>query len=114
MILFEQYTSACEVRRLAPRTIQTHCRWVEEFLRFHHARTGQLTHSREMGEKEVEVFLTHLTVTRPLAEGTQNQGLGAILFLYRHVLEQPSGSHAHPKPSLPNEETPVGTVPTGV
>lgn len=45
-----------------------------------------------MGEKEVEAFLTHLAVNRRLAESTQNQALGAILFLYRHVLEQPLGS----------------------
>jgi len=55
----EQYRAACEVRRLAKRTIQTYCRWVEEFLRFHHDRTGQWIHPREMSEKEVEAFLTH-------------------------------------------------------
>ena len=92
MKLLEQYRAACEVRRLTKRTIQTYCRWVEEFLRFHHDRTGHWIHPREMGEKEVEAFLTHLAVNRRLAESTQNQALGAILFLYRHVLKQPLGS----------------------
>jgi site-specific recombinase XerD len=92
MKLLEQYRAACEVRRLAKRTIQTYCRWVEEFLRFHHDRTGHWIHPRAMGEKEVEAFLTHLAVNRRMAESTQNQALSAILFLYRHVLEQPLGS----------------------
>ena len=35
-----------------------------------------------MGEPDVEAFLTHLAVNRRVAESTQNQALGAILFLY--------------------------------
>lgn len=92
MKLLEQYRAACEVRRLAKRTVQTYCRWVDEFLRFHYKCTGHWIHPREMGESEVEAFLTHLAVNRRLAESTQNQALGAILFLYRHVLKQPLGS----------------------
>jgi hypothetical protein len=34
MELLDQYEAACQVRRLAPRTIPTYRRWVEEFLRF--------------------------------------------------------------------------------
>lgn len=45
-----------------------------------------------MGAKEVEAFLTHLAVNRRVAESTQNQALGAILFLYRHLLEKDLGS----------------------
>ena len=82
MKLLDQYEAACKVRRLASRTIQTYRRWVEEFLQFHHDRTGQWIHPNEMGEPEVEAFLTHLAVNRRVAESTQNQALGAILFLY--------------------------------
>jgi site-specific recombinase XerD len=92
MKLLDQYEAACRVRRLASRTIQTYRRWVEEFPRFHHDRTGQWIHPNEMGEPEVEAFLTHLAVNRRVAESTQNQALGAILFLYRHVLEKDLGS----------------------
>ena len=92
MKLLDQYEAACKVRRLAPRTIQTYRRWVDEFLRFQHHRTGQWIHPNDMGEKEVEAFLTHLAVNRRVAESTQNQALGAILFLYRHVLEKDLGS----------------------
>jgi integron integrase len=40
-----------------------------------------------MGAAEVESFLTHLAVERRVSASTQNQALGAILFLYRHVLD---------------------------
>ena len=92
MKLLDQYEAACKVRRLARRTIQTCRRWVEEFLRFHHDRTGHWIYPKEMGEKEVEAFLMHLALNRCVAESTQNQALGAILFLYRHVLEKDLGS----------------------
>jgi site-specific recombinase XerD len=45
-----------------------------------------------MSEAEVEAFLTHLAVNRRVAESTQNQALGAILFLYRHVVRKDLGS----------------------
>jgi integron integrase len=92
MMLLDQYEAAGKARRLAPRTIQTYCRWVEEFLRFHHDRTGRWIHPDDMGEKEVEAFLTHLAVNRRVAASTQNQALGAIRLLYRHVLEKDLGS----------------------
>jgi integron integrase len=43
-------------------------------------------HPRELGKAEVETFLTHLAVERGVSPATQNQALGALLFLYRHVL----------------------------
>jgi site-specific recombinase XerD len=72
MKLLKQYEAACKVRGLASRTIPTYWRWVAEFLRFHHDRTGRWIHLQEVGEREVEAFLTHLAVNRRVAESTQN------------------------------------------
>jgi hypothetical protein len=44
-----------------------------------------------MGKEEVEAFLTHLAVERKVAPSTQNQALGALLFLYRDVLRSELG-----------------------
>jgi integrase len=41
-----------------------------------------------MGAHEVTQFLTSLAVERHVAASTQNQALGALLFLYKGVLEQ--------------------------
>ncbi len=45
-----------------------------------------------MGEPDAEAFLTHLAVNRRVAESTQNQALGAIVFLCRDVVGKDLGS----------------------
>ena len=45
-------------------------------------------HPNEMGEKEIETFLTHLATTKRVAASTQNQAFSALLFLYRNVLKK--------------------------
>jgi integron integrase len=92
MKLLDQYEAAWKVRPLASRTVQTYRRWVMEFLRFHHDQECRWVHPEEMGEAEVEAFLAHLPVSRRVAESTQNQALGAIFFLYRHVVRKDLGS----------------------
>lgn len=42
-----------------------------------------------MGANEVNALLTTLAVEGGVAAATQNQALSAILFLYRHVLDEP-------------------------
>jgi len=70
-------------RHYSLRTEQSYVDWIKRFILFHCKR-----HPAQMGKAEVTVFLTHLAVRRDVAASTQNQALSAILFLYRHVLEQ--------------------------
>lgn len=42
-----------------------------------------------MAEHEVAAFLTDLAVRRNVAANTQNIALNALVFMYRHVLDQP-------------------------
>ena len=42
-----------------------------------------------MGGEEVNAFLTWLATEKNVSASTQNQALGALLFLYRHVLDDP-------------------------
>lgn len=58
--------------------------WVRRYVVFHGKR-----HPSELGAAEVAAFLTHLAVRGKVAASTQNQALNALVFLYRHVLEQP-------------------------
>jgi len=44
-----------------------------------------------MGEHELTQFLSALAVDRQVSASTQNQALCALLFLYRHVLDQHLG-----------------------
>ena len=42
-----------------------------------------------MAEAEVAQFLTWLATHKNVAAATQNQALNALVFLYKHVLQQP-------------------------
>ena len=73
-------------RHYSIRTEQSYTQWVKRFILFHGKR-----HPKELGENEVVAFLTHLAVNRQVSPSTQNQALNALVFLYRHVLDQPLG-----------------------
>ncbi len=79
--LLDQMKLALRSRHYSRRTEQTYCLWVRRFVQFH-----SLRHPAEMGEPEINAFLTHLAVKEKVSASTQNQALSALLFLYRHVL----------------------------
>ena len=59
---------------------------MRRFCHFHN-----LPHPEEMAGSEINAFLTHLAVKEKVSASTQNQALGALLFLYRHVLGREVG-----------------------
>jgi hypothetical protein len=79
--LITQMQHALRARHYSRRTEQTYCQWARRYIRFH-----ALRHPTEMGEGEINAFLTHLAVTEHVSASTQTQALSALLFLYRHVL----------------------------
>lgn len=87
MRLLDQLALVCRRRRLADNTIDAYSHWVRHFLAFTATRSGQWTHPVDLGTSDVEAFLNHLVLERRLAASSQNQALNALVFLYRHVLE---------------------------
>ena len=81
--LLDQVRHEVRVRHMARSTEKAYVDWIRRFILFHRKR-----HPRDMGKAEVSSFLTHLAVEKHVASSTQNQALSALLFLYRHVLEQ--------------------------
>ncbi len=77
----DRFREEMQVRHYARRTITSYAQWVKRFLRFHGMR-----HPREMGEQEINAFLSHLATVGQVSASTQNQALSALLFLYRTVL----------------------------
>lgn len=80
----DRVREAVRVRHYSIRTEQAYVAWTRRFILFHDKR-----HPETMGEAEVTAFLTDLAVRRNVAASTQNQALNALVFLYRHVLNQP-------------------------
>jgi len=79
--LLDRVRRAIRVRHYSPRTEECYVRWVERYIRFHGLR-----HPNTMGSGEIEMFLTDLAVKGHVSASTQNQALGALLFLYQDVL----------------------------
>jgi integron integrase len=84
--LLTRMRAALRSRHYSRRTEQAYCGWVKRFIVFHNLR-----HPEEMGEPEINAFLTHLAVKKNVSASTQNQALSALLFLYRHVLGREIG-----------------------
>jgi integron integrase len=84
--LLEQVRDLLRLKHYSLRTERCYCDWIERFIRFHGKR-----HPRDLGEKEVSAFLTHLARDGQVAASTQNQALSALLFLYKGVLKQEIG-----------------------
>ena len=82
--LLDRVRDACRVRHYSIRTEDAYADWVKRFILFHGKR-----HPDDMGEAEVNAYLTHLAVEGHVAASTQNQALCALLFLYAHVLGRP-------------------------
>jgi hypothetical protein len=74
----------CGARHYSIRTEQTYVDWCQRFLRFFPD-----TPVEDLGEKDVQRFLTHLAVERTVAASTQNLALNALGFLFKEVLERP-------------------------
>jgi integron integrase len=77
---------ALHSRHYSPRTEQAYYLWARRYIRFHGMR-----HPAEMGEREINEFLTHLAVDQHVSSSTQTQALSALLFLYRYALGREVG-----------------------
>jgi integron integrase len=82
--LYDHTVEVLRVRHYSRRTEEAYIHWIRRFIEFQ-----QHVHPRQLGEGDVNRFLTHLAVKEHVAASTQNQALSAILFFYEHVLEQP-------------------------
>ena len=82
--LLDRVRHAIRARHYSLRTEEAYVGWIRRYILFHKKR-----HPMEMGEVEINAFVTHLAVAEGVGASTQTQALSALLFLYRHVLEKP-------------------------
>ena len=73
------------LKHMRIRTEKAYVPWAKRFMLFHHKR-----YPADMGAPEIRAFLTHLAVEGQVAASTHNVALQTLLFLYCHVLKQPS------------------------
>lgn len=82
--LLDQVRNKTRLKGYSRSTEKSYAYWVKRFVLFHGKR-----HPVDMGLSEVEQFLSFLASSKLASSSTQNQALSALLFLYKHVLDQP-------------------------
>ena len=79
--LLDEVRRVLRLKHYSIRTETVYAGWIRRFILANGKR-----HPRDMGEAEVEGFLSQLAVQGKVAATTQNQALAALLFLYKQVL----------------------------
>ncbi len=100
--LLDQVRDVMRLKHYAYRTEIIYSGWIKRFIFFHDKK-----HPKDMGEPEVEAFLTWLAVDQKVAKSTQNQAFNALIFLYRDVLKCPLEGRINAVRSRKKELLPV-------
>ena len=90
MKLLDQVRDVIRKKHYSIRTEQAYVNWIRQYILFH-----KKCHPKDMGEKEISQYISHLATDRNVASSTQNQALNAIVFLYKHVLKIDLGDFGH-------------------
>jgi integrase len=81
--LLDQVRATARLRHLSLKTEKAYVHHIKRFILFHGKK-----HPRDMAERHIRDYLSHLAVERNVSASTQNVALAALLFLYRDVLKQ--------------------------
>lgn len=89
-------------RHYANKTIKSYLYWIVKYIYFHHK-----SHPNTLSDKDVEAFLTHLTVNENVAVKTQAVALNALNFLYKEIIGAPLSLNMNFKRSNRDKALPV-------
>jgi integron integrase len=84
MAIAREFKNLARLKHLSSHTVKAYLHWIR---RFYHFVKGMPPET--LNSQHVKDFLTHLAVEAKVAVSTQNQAFNAVLFMYRHVLDQP-------------------------
>jgi integron integrase len=87
--LLDQVRNQMQLKHLSRRSQDAYVHWIKRYILYNEKR-----HPVELGEKEIEDFLTYLAVEEDVAASTQNLAFNAILFLYKEILHKELGNVA--------------------
>jgi hypothetical protein len=65
--LLDQVRQVIRIKHYSLRTEESYINWIKRFIFFHNKK-----HPKDMGEKEITRFLSHLAVNRNISASTQN------------------------------------------
>jgi integron integrase len=102
--LMEEIRRKMRLLHYSIHTERSYCDWIRRYVRFHRMRSRE---ELAGGEAKMEAFLSHLAVKENVAPSTQNQAMNALVFLYKHVLEQPLEGRINAIRAAPRQNLPV-------
>lgn len=88
----------------ADSTFEAYWNWIKRFLIFAKSKRGYWVHPKDMGKRQVEIFLSDLANQQHVSPNTQNQAFAALCYLYKHVLEKPLEGVAALRAKTPQHE----------
>lgn len=97
------------LRRYRPNTVKTYQHWIKYYIVFHNKR-----HPKQLGDDDVERFLTYLSVEKGVAPRTQALVLNALSFLYKEILDKPLGLQLQFQQSKANRKLPTVLLPNEI
>ena len=101
--LMDQTRQVLQYYHYAYRTEQIYCDWIVRYIKFFNSQK----HPKDMGKRDIEMFLSHLATKENVAASTQHQALNAIIFLYKQVLDLPIDESIEHRRSKRHQSPPV-------
>ena len=102
--LLDEVKKVMRLKHYALQTERIYCDWIKRYIKFHKMRDRSALSN---GEDKIESFLTHLAMDANVAASTQNQAMNALVFLYKHVLQDPLEKRIDAVRSTKNRRIPV-------
>jgi integron integrase len=84
--LLDQVRNQMQLKHFSRRTQDAYLHWIKRYILYNDKQ-----HPAEMGDREIQRFLTYLAVDEDVAASTQNLAFNAILFLYKEILHKELG-----------------------
>ena len=103
--LLDDVRRMMRLKHYSIHTERIYCDWIKQYIKFHKItdRSSLLVSP----EAKVESFLSYLAIQRNVAASTQNQAMNALVYLYRHVFDQPLEHTVDAIRSTKNRRIPV-------
>ncbi|USD64115.1 integron integrase [Vibrio sp. SCSIO 43136] len=107
---FLQYVSEfMYARHYARATVEAYVSWIKQYIIYHKKK-----HPKELNKEHVEEFLTYLVIKKNVASRTQTQALNALVFLYKHIVNEPIEVDLRFRKSTREPKLPVVLTPSEV
>jgi len=100
--LLDQVRAVIRVKHFSLSTERAYVGWIRRFILFHHKQ-----HPKDMAEREIREFISHLAVNARVSASTQTVALSALLFLYRDVLKRDLPYIDQTERAKPSKKVPV-------